>query len=250
MDCQHCIFKIMDAGPPMSGGPYGGCQIGCVAGRLKDASPDMLKGKYYELDSFCNMHRQEAWKEKNSHALDLVKIARTEIASTFGIVLFDVAGADMSEFKRSIDHVVTSARQYEIDRVRIVVAFQQIRPVSQTLHLINEYSNQGVNIVGTTVFDPTWNISRELEKEMFQKVISQQYFIKLKVGDIVPENLFKEIDTIVNDELKKVVIFESGDVIATHRGLVRDAYLEFNDYDKMIEHLLNISRDGANYCQI
>jgi hypothetical protein len=263
MNCGDCIFKIMDDGPPMSGGPFGGGQIGCKANRVqkfidKGAASLNLPKQCYELKQFCNMHRQELWLEEFGpvimHGANLLeeaaKLARKEVTSTFGIALFDNHTVDMQTFEKSIDNIVSSARDYGLDKVKIVVAFQQNRPVSQTLHMINEYSNQDVYIMGTTVFDPIWNVSQELEKEIFQKIVNQQYFIKLKVGEVVPDNLFSKIDKIVNDDLKQVSIFESESAIACHVGIVREAYLEFQSYDKMVDHLLKISRDGANYCKI
>ena len=73
--------------------------------------------------------------------------------------------------------------------------------------------------------------------------------LKIKGGNDIDSNLFSWIDNSVNSELSLTSVFEDEDssVVVIPFGVVNSCYLDFLDYDAMIEELRETSRNQGSY---
>ena len=70
----------------------------------------------------------------------------------------------------------------------------------------------------------------------------------LKCGDLIGSGDFKRIDEKINDDLKQICLFRGmGNTYYTQSKVVREIYLNHNDYDLMLKDLQNTSIKQGMY---
>ncbi len=238
MDCNECVFKIIDTGPPMSGGVVGGGQIGCEAGRLEKyiksghASPSVGR-PYYELDKFCNMYRDEEGCT--------VEKARFQIQPTFGIVIRDsLADNTWEEYVELVDHVASA--NYHPSFLKLVLSSSRKRGVYNICRLVDRTQEK---------FHHTLSVFQEnddeklLEFDTFKEVMKASYLMQIKCWE-KPEidlNIFKDIDTKINDDLEVFVATKCKGYSIGLRAAINSLYLECGGFDKTIDHLVSASNE-------
>tara|TARA_Y100001963_G_scaffold159687_2_gene264631 strand:- start:14129 stop:14959 length:831 start_codon:yes stop_codon:yes gene_type:complete len=259
MNCSHCIFA--DTSPPASGGPFGVWQTGCKTGRLerfiergKAELPEPSLGEvnnFYRLDTFCNMIRDYEWvknidKEGVSHE-ELVKEVTDEVKSSFGIVI-DVSNKTETELKETIDSLKGIC--YPKEKITAALSVTERNLHTQIyLNLVEELREVGIN--GMLIMHAHGVSQDAIDKDAFIQIFKDQrsYICKVSAGNTIDVDIMNFVDQIINDELESIVCFEDkhNGVVFAHRGIVNNLYLNYQNYDLMINDLLEQSIIQKNY---
>ena len=236
----------MDEGPPMSGGPWGGCQVGCEANRLQklidkgraSRTPDQCS---YELTQFCNMHRTEEWRDLKEPPY--IENAREEITLSFGVIIEDDPNKPFSDLEKT----VMSLRKLDYDKenIKIVISTDNNRDVAQLVGLVHSAQEY---IKDVEFIAHLHEIKPLKDKECFQKVVNYNFFVRVEAGAEVSTHEFANIESVINDDLKQVSMFKNkGGITYCPSSVVRSLYLNYNDYELMISDLENISKEQEMY---
>ena len=237
LSCKKCVFATQE-----------GEDFTCRAGRLdkflKLSKAERVDDGSYQLNQFCNLYRPEKWLLAGENIEDSLERAKQQSKCSFGIVLevSDQEGLNKSiESIKDIDYprekivIVISARYKEIHSENLVLAVEDLQKEGFTCisvtHLVND------------------TISND--KDSFSEVMYRRCSMVLKVkgGNDIDSNLFSWIDNSVNSELSLTSVFEDEDssVVVIPFGVVNSCYLDFLDYDAMIEELRETSRNQGSY---
>ena len=256
MDCSKCIFA--EFSPPSSGGLLGVFQTGCSANRLETLKK-LNKAKYsedkscYELDKFCNLYRTNEWEDK--HEDPSVSMAKKEIQSTFGVVIYDSLKATPEDLEVTVSSLLES--EYDKSKISVVLSTLPSKPIVQMVGLVNRIKEKINRVTGIThlvdeFMPPSAIVIQTLvetrDKQCFQKLVDMSYFVKIKAGKSISPSWFSEIDTSLNERLEQVTLFENNEgVTAIPCGVVRSLYLDYNNYDTMTEKLKEMSKTQDKY---
>jgi len=121
------------------------------------------------------------------------------------------------------------------------------RQISETLHLSNFYSENGLWCRGC---DQVKEIEiQEKEKNLFQQLVFAHWLVSLEAGQTVSPNLFIEIERSVNELNEKVVCYEDGEVAVILKAAISSYYMkpECGDYQKTVQYLINESKQRGLY---
>tara|TARA_Y100000004_G_scaffold192170_1_gene252249 strand:+ start:427 stop:1152 length:726 start_codon:yes stop_codon:yes gene_type:complete len=234
MDCGDCVFNITDDGPPMSGGPYGGRQIGCRAGRIEKL---INKGKAampipetsYELTQFCNMYRDSD--------IDL-ETARDQVMPLFGVVVNMGKTKKIEDLSATVDSLLEM--DYPQQKVKIVISTVSTQSVEAVMHQVHRLQEK--YLASEAVFH-LHDITPHREGECFKKLLQAAYFVRMISGSTLDSGVFKFIDKDINDDLNMTCMYESDRVTIVNKKIIRDLYLNFNDYEKTVDHIRSLCLD-------
>ena len=67
------------------------------------------------------------------------------------------------------------------------------------------------------------------------------------MGSKVPQGLFSSIDECLNEDLARIVYFESSETNTILTELAKKNYYDYLHYDKMLEELKNKSKESNMY---
>lgn len=238
MDCGDCVFNITDDGPPMSGGPYGGRQIGCEANRLQKfidkGKAEMRIGETtYELTQFCNMYRDTD--------IDF-ETAKDQVMPLFGVVVNMGKTKKIEDLSATVDSLLEM--DYPPKKVKIVistVSTQSVEAVMNQVHRLQEKY-----LASEAVFH-LHDITPHRETECFKKLLQSTYFVRMISGSTLDSSVFKFIDKDINDDLNMTCMYESDRVTIVNKKVIRDLYLKFNDYGKTVDHIRALCLDKGLY---
>ena len=213
--CKQCCFCEYE----------NSLQVGCKAKRLKkftdlnqiartDSSDDKT---YFVIDRFCNYFRTEDWKsdKEDKDALDLVK---RESMSSFGIVI------DCEEYTDEKLQITLESLQkieYNKNYIAIVLHLKGASNINSLVHAIN----------------------------ILKKDYRASYLVSnsLDVKHINDYDLFSSIDECLNEDLARIVYFESSETNTILTELAKKNYYDYLHYDKMLEELKNKSKESNMY---
>lgn len=240
MDCDKCVFNIRDDGPPMSGGPFGGGQVGCKADRLQkfiDKGKATREGgaSSYELTQFCNMYRTDEWEG------DLDK-AISETKPMFGVII-NSSDSNIDLVKKSLDSI--KSVNYVKNYVKVVISMPHLgKQINELMHMVNEMVKLDFHceFVLHLTDDPAIT-----EKSAFQKIYSAGYFVYMEAGEELDPDFFNYVDKSVNEKLDMVCMFEDGGISICHQGVVNSIYLECKGYKDMLNRLRDESKQKGVY---
>lgn len=246
MDCKDCIFaEYGQVKRPMM--PDG--QIGCACDRLDtflDNNEAYLAagGSYYELTKFCNMYRNEEWHSEHNYG-DEVAIAREEVMPLFGIAVWDTPTGTMSDLEKTT--MSLTQVEYPREKMKVVLSTFNARGVHDVVHLVNRL--QG-DIRNSSAIFHLVDDRRNKDTEVFKKLVEATFFVHIKSGSVLPEDLFELIDKSMNEDLERVCMWEGEGFTVIHKKVVTGLYLQFDDYDKMVDHIREIAKEQNVYQKV
>lgn len=246
MDCSKCVFNIMDDGPPMSGGPFGGGQIGCEVGRLQkfiDKGRATRKGigsTSYELTQFCNMYREEECDADKQ---------RYNVMPLFGIVVSITPEDTLEELTEFCRHL--NSLEYPKEKLKIVLSVPSglsgRNYAEGVLHLFNMLK---ANFIAAELVFHLHNEGNVKDNETFKKLLEATYFVKVGVKDRFNLDVFQVIDDLLNDELKQLCFVENNSICIVLRSVIQQIYYNYESYEKAVEGLKTISMEQNKYEKI
>lgn len=241
MNCKGCIFAEMSQDD---------IQDGCKAGRLEifiDLGKASLKGDAFSLQRFCNMYRSDEWKglRKNQEEQDLLKSAKKESATSFGIVVFDNEEIIREQLEGTLQSI--ESLDYDPKKIQILINSFVGRGVDYIVQKVEELRSKGYHT--KMMLHHELLSTAEKEKESFQKIFNNHYFVSTHSGDLIPQGFLKEIDKSINERAEIICAFQSGGTTAIPRYVVRNEYLNYNDYHLMVEGVIKASKEGGLFVE-
>jgi len=267
MNCSKCIFATCS--PPMSGGPFGIMQTGCKTGRLNKyieyetaeipqlALSSQQQGdeasNFYQLKTFCNLNRDYPWvrkiKKQEATNEELIDIAREEVKSSFGIVI-QISTESEKDLKKTIESIKNVSAEYDVSKITVIISV-----VEKNLHtqiyanLVEEVKAIGMGCLLVIHYEHAdmFVIDTDAMRQIFKD--KRSYICKLRAGQTLVPQIMSYIDTVVNDDLDKVVVFEErlNQNVFVNTKVINLTYLDYQNYDLMIEDLLPQSKEQKNY---
>ena len=236
--CKECCFCEYE----------NSTQVGCEAGRLvtfeqlgQVAKVDTSDDKTYSvIDRFCNYFRSPNWKEGKEDT-NLLELAKKESACSFGVVIDceDHSPEKIEKTLKSLQEI-----DYNKDNITVILYLDGSRDIVHLVHAINVLKKD---------FKRAYLVSNSQENkqikdyDIFSKCVNRSHFTTLKLGASVPKNLFSSIDQCLNEDLAKIVYFESKETDTLSTKLVRKSYLDYLNYEKMLDDLKIQSKESNMY---
>lgn len=145
----------------------------------------------------------------------------------FGIVVFDY-----EDYK--IDKTINSLKciNYDKEKYKIVLSSKNNKQASELFGYIQDFKQNSV--LSELVI--TLSEYSDIETEAYTKCIGATHLVKIKAGDSIDSNLFKEISELI-DENSKLVAFEKNNVKIIEYNTANDSYLKYKYFDDLFESL-------------
>jgi len=230
MTCKGCKFA-----KKLEGEHIGNLQIGCRGKRIKSFKERQeclvvreATGTLYGLTRLCNLYRDEDTEIT-------LEEAQNEIKPTFGIAIYDEGTPDKVE--KTISSILDT--QYPPDKIKVIISSFTTKDVSKMAHLTNALINNGFKnsrLVLTGVKE-----ARVRDFSCFSNLYGSNYLSKLHAGDIINPDLFSKIDTSLNYDLDKNIIFKQGNITCSLFSAINNEYLKHNDFNKTIQEIETIA---------
>ena len=118
----------------------------------------------------------------------------------------------------------------------VISSFQE-RGVQELVSKVINMQEQGFEcIMSLHAYDD--NITLR-DTECFSKMYRNSYFVKVTTGSTIGKDFFNTIEQSLNHDLQQGVLFEDADnqVYAIHFQVANQEYLNYNDFDLMIQNL-------------
>lgn len=226
MDCKECVFNVTENGK----------QVGCQADRLeklKDKNAAELSGSFYELKQFCNMYRNQD--------VD-VETARDHVMPLFGIVVHHALDRSLEDVKTTIDSILDI--DYPEQKVKVVISSPSTIEHETLVHYTNvlKQKYRAVELVLHLHNDVPMR-----DNECFRKLTKSTYFVKIKSGETIRQDLLKEIDRKINDDLFQLCMADAGEATIVLKSLMQQFYYNHANYDEAVNYVKQISLEQDKY---
>ena len=238
--CKECVFATVDDKSK---------QTGCRTGRLDKfieigeayMSPD---SDYYVLPQFCNMMRPKEWAEKIAeHELDEIEVVEDQIVPIIGVCVRD--NGEIEELDETVESLLEI--EYESPKLKIVLSSDGTGSVARLANLITRLQTKWKN---SEVIFHLVDITKVKETEVFQKIAGAPYFIYINAGQKVHKDFLNTINESLNEKLERIVVFEKDGVCAVRGSVMRQCYLDFEDYNKALEFLIYETKKQGVYKEV
>lgn len=229
ISCEGCVFSINSEG----------VQTGCLANRLRKFMERGARKYYgeksYRVPKLCNMYRDSKWRSGEDQTLDsLLGKAKYEAQPMFGIALRDDPQKPFSELEKSVESILKM--DYDRDKIKTVISSFPGRGLSAVSHLVNLMQEAGHK--NSSCIFHIMHQSKTKDTEIFKRLVQGHYFVNVQVGTLLDPGLFNLIDDSLNNKLESIYLFEGDGFSVAPKSIVTKMYLDFNNYDKMINHLM------------
>lgn len=245
MNCENCVFAITNDKS---------VQHGCRANRIEQINQTSFKNKgfliersttgFFELKKFCNLYRDEKWLKlnKSEDTTELLHNARMEILPSFGIVINDSQIRSIDELNHTVQSLLSI--EYPHDKLKIIISTLTNRNVTDIVKLVNELKQKFIH---AEAIIHNHNITRVRDTECFKKLVSCHYFVKTKSGAAFRPDIFTIVDSLINDQLKSICMFETQDISIVLKKLMIEHYLSCESYDATIDFVRTLCIDKGYY---
>lgn len=218
--CKECLFAIYD----------GNTQVGCEDGRISKFEDDVIpvydtEKEFYVINRTCTLYRTKDW---NDGIKDLIK-AKNESKLTFDI-FFNCDNVNQS-MVNYIKELINQPKSYSLK------IFHRYDLQEDKKDLIKQifYSCPNINI--SMYFDKAEYLHTNMLKSnsAFHIIVDDTNFDNL-------EEFTKNINKLMNEDLKKAIIFHSSGKVAiltlAYRILYPNLYLDYgNIYPEMLKQI-------------
>ena len=183
---------------------------------------------------------------------DLVEITKGELRPTFGIIIFDESN-DFEDTLKTIESI--KEIDYPKNKVKIVLSISQIK-----LNLKNKKIQDLVDIADSMTTDKRhfyFSVHKYTgqdqlrDTECFGKVSMARYFVKINAGATINPDYFKQVEQTLQEE-KSIALFheEQQDISIVPASVAKNKYLEFNNYDFMVQGIKEEAQEEGLYVNL
>lgn len=212
-------------------------QVGCIADKFKylrlNTAEESTDDGFFNIDRNCLYKRKEDW---SSDLTDKQKIekARSQLTPNIGICIDDDS-EDPKDLENIIEKICNS--NYPKNRLMISIFSDFGKSAARIPKIVSKVKSKLITSC-FAVFKIEDNVY-ENETNLFRKMSNSTFLCRISSkSDLEFDEVFNQIDKLFNQELSKVLIFESKGNYFISKSLVSSAYLDFKDYNKMQESLV------------
>jgi hypothetical protein len=245
--CQQCQFAVYDNDTRLGkSNKIEGTQTGCQAGRLDKLQDYVIEGyngdqKFYVIDCLCNMFRGPDW---NAGVRDL-DLARKELEPLFSIIID--ASSPQAE---SVDVTAKSISEIAYDHKKISVLFsvdissskKHKKVLLETFKTLEGDGYKPQMIVALS--------EKHKDLETFRRGAGCSYFIKTKLGQKIPSTFFRDIDSALNDDMVRAVVFDREGMSAISFPVYAARAAEHKTYGEFESSIRTEAKEMELYSQI
>ena len=197
-------------------------QVGCELGRLSKFE-DLLthahddEKEFYIINDACNYYTLLDSELSAEEVKDSKK-------NKFAVVVF--ADEENDDVLTTVNSILDI--DYDRKKMFVVIAHRYVSEgivKSNTLKGAQKLFKEGV---GSTVV--VLSNDGDMDFESFKNTAGYNFCTRIFGGQTISPNTFKNIDTALNEDLKKCVYFEDGGVNVIMRKVISARYLDYNDY--------------------
>lgn len=218
----------------------------CEANRLSvmESKQRIIETEPHRLYGICNLKRNNEWS--NAEEANRLEIAKKDIMPLFGIALFDTDEKESKIFQ-TIDKIIDI--DYPSDKVKVIISTKCKERSEQLLVASQERIKSKFH--HSYIDFHFYEDNLEEEYQAFNKLNKATYLVKLNHDGFIPSDMFLMINDLINEQLEKAAIFKlpnNGSIIM--KNLVSSSYLEYNNYDMMVEDLCKKAAEKNLYYEI
>jgi hypothetical protein len=170
------------------------------------------------IDRLCNISSKKEVENPRAH-----------IECKFGVVIFDyIDGYSVRNTVDSLKNV-----NYDKKKFKIVISSCHNEKSYELFNIINELKKEGFKAeLIITLCDEA-----DIEKDAFGKCLGASHFCKINAGYTISPDTFNKIDTSLNDDLEKLLFFETPRMKIIDFSAVNNYYLEHGSFDALFTSL-------------
>lgn len=209
-------------------------QVGCLADKHKYLiSSENSENNFFELNRICLYKRVEDWESDKTNE-EKINLAKQQLTPNIGICIDDDSD-DPNDLESIINKLINL--DYPRNRIKVVIYSRFSKAGARIPGLLTKMRSAGINC--WSVFIVRDNTA-ENETSVFTKLTEATFLTKLSSKTEI--DLQKTVETInakTNDELAPILVFKNKDAFFINKTYVSRFYLEYLDYSKMQEAILN-----------
>lgn len=227
-NCKDCCFAKVENEK----------QVECLADKYKylkceDSEEKSTDNNFFQLNRLCLYKRKRDWKKEDTNESRL-DTARKQLFPNIGICLDDDS-EDPDDLENVINQIINL--DYPRNKVKVIIYSHFNKAGARIPGLLSKMRSK--NVICWSVFIVSNDIP-ENETSVFKKLAEATFLAKLSSKTKVDlQKTVNKINEISNDELKPVLAFKNEDALFLNKSFVSSAYLDYLDYSKMEEAILN-----------
>lgn len=228
--CEGCDWAMEVV---TSGGPSGGPQSGCHAGRLAkfksrgEATRNSDTG-YYDLSRTCTLKRKDFE--------GTLEQAVYQIEPLFGVVIEDDGEGDWEDVVSAANQIID--QDYNRKKISVIVSTSIPRGMEKIVLMTEKFNPMGYGNFKTVIH--AMNIEQEVkELDQWRPLVKSSYFVKIKASEkpTIKEDFLSSIRDRVVDDLEQIVIEDYTGVTVSLASAVRATYNNYNSFEKTLDKL-------------
>ena len=208
------------------------------------------------ISRFCNMYRDANWLENkhdecedNPNTEWYANCARDEVETKFIFVLNStfLKPVSLHCLIRDIKNM-----DYDKDKFAILITGEIGTRVQELVHEVNVIKQHGIAAMLVLHTPDASEHSRDYDT--YSKTTGFDYIITISKENTsaLDVEMLESIDRSLNDDLEKVLYYIDKDkgIHVTSFFMMNSVYLDYNNYDLMIENLLEDMEDSGMYREL
>lgn len=228
--CKSCTFATIENDK----------QTGCYFNRIELLNPsyesDDSRDGFYQFDRLCLLKRKDGW-EHDKTIEERAKLSRTQIMPNIGFCILDD-----SDNPDHLENIINSFKdiEYPKNRIGIVIYSKFGKPASRIPKLISELKASGISYV-YAVFSVAHEDVFENETSVFEKLADATFLAKISSLGETNLDINKPcfiLDSLINDKLAKVLVFNRNGINYIYKSMVSSEYLKYKDYELMEKEIV------------
>lgn len=227
-NCEKCVYAEFDELD----------QVGCKTGRLDKfnelGAANLHKDEnrsWYLLKRFCNLYRE---KEQN------LEDAKNQIMLRFGITVYD-------HQEKYSNVAIESLKNYPYvkGKYKIVISSKHNTKASDLFNYVNYF-----NKVEKIRCDLSVELTDEksiIDYNACSKHIHCTHIVKINSDVEMPSGFLSYVNDSINNQLEQVMLYECDGVSVIPLWYINNNYLNYNDFDIMLDDLRQLSIQNNMY---
>lgn len=226
LDCSGCCFADMSNDK----------QVSCIADKYKYLQKENSQkdNKFFELDRMCLYKRREDWKKDLSRE-EKINEAHDQLIPNIGFCI-----DDDSEDPNDLENLLNKFWNIDYPRNRIFVTIYSTydKRGARVPKLLSGLRMNNIPLC-SSVFKVSEDVF-ENETTVFQKMSDASFLTRISSNsNIEVQKCLDVINTKINRELGKFLMFRNNDALFINKLYVSQSYLSYKDYNKMQKDLLS-----------